>query len=929
VWQSLYFCFLVIVVGFLFWLGELALKNRAIPEIPLLKYKLKNGLDVILMEDHRLPLVAVNIWYHVGPANERPGLTGFAHLFEHMMFEGSRYVGEKAHFLHLEAAGASTINGSTDFDRTNYYETLPSNQLELALWLESDRMGFLLEGLDEKKLENQRDVVRNERRQNIENAPYGLIQEELFHQLYQEGHPYYASIIGSHADIEAARIEDVRNFFQLYYAPNNASLAIVGDIDPDKTKDLVEKYFGPIPAGKPVPRPAVATPAITSEKRITVEDQVELPRVYLAWITGPTFSQADAECDLIARILGGGKSSRLYKNLVYKKRIAQDVVAHQSSLALGSIFLIEATGKPGVEPQQLENAIREELEKFRKDGPKRAELQRARNTIESAIIRALENLGGLADRLNLYNHFLGDPGYLAEDIERYQKVTIKSLQELAQSYLKRESGVAVWGVPGSKTINDVPKSSPVSGKAFPETVPIPDQDWRSTPPSPGPAPALSLPIPKELKLPNGLRLLLVEQHGLPIVSANLITLSGSERNPSGQPGLASFTAEMLDEGTRKRSPLVIAADADQIGASLASGSTTDYSYVATRTLKKNVSAAFELVSDVLLNPAFASKEIERIRNDRLIHILQQKDNPSVLAIKVFFDAVYGASHPYGHMDIGTEESNRAITQDLLLRFYQAGYFAANAALIVAGDITESELGELAEKYFGVWEAAGSNSQRLAVTGKSMRRVLIVDRPEAPQTVLRIGHLGVARSSPDYVAIDVMNTALGGLVSSRINLNLREKHGFTYGASSAFIFRRGQGPFLIGSSVRTDATGPAIAETFLEIERMRESRLSPEELATAKDSMARSLPGLFETTPESASSIGQLFVHDLPLNYYHNLPEQIQSVSDADVQEVARKYLKPEETVIVAVGDRSKIGPELEKLNLGPIEVRAPSGNPIS
>jgi zinc protease len=658
-----------------------------------------------------------------------------------------------------------------------------------------------------------------------------------------------------------------------------------------------------------------------------VGDQVELPRVYLTWITGPVFSQADAECDLIAKILGGGKSSRLYKSLVYKKRIAQDAVAHQSSLALGSIFVVEATGKPGVKPQKLEEAIWKELEKFKKNGPKRAELQRARNTIESAIIRALENLGGLADRLNLYNQFLGDPGSLARDMGRYQKASIKSLQDLAQSQFKREACVAVWGVPGTKAIDDAPKPSYENGKAVMETSPVPDQDWRSTPPTPGPTPALNLPIPREFRLGNGLRIFLVEQHGLPIISANVITLSGSDRNPSDQPGLASFAADMLDEGTVQRSPLEIAADADQIGASLSTGASTDYSYIAMRPLKKNAEAAFELVSDILINPAFASEEIERVRHDRLIHILQQKDNPSALAIKAFFDAIYGCSHPYGYMDIGSEESNGAITRDGLLHFYQAGYFAANSALVVAGDLVESELKKLAEKYFGEWTTAGSISFIPAVAVNPARRIVIVEKPGAPQTVLRIGHIGVARSNPDYVAIDVMNTALGGLVSSRLNLNLREKHGFTYGISSAFIFRRGPGPFLVGTSVRTDATAPATAEIFREIERMRESRLSPEELATAKDSMARSLPGMFETTPESASSIGQLFVHDLPLNYYHDLPGQIQSVSDAQVQEAARKYLKPEEMVVVAVGDRGKIESALEKLNLGPIEIRDSSGNP--
>jgi zinc protease len=902
-------------------------KSRNIPTLPYQKYKLKNGLDVILLEDHRLPLVAVNIWYHVGPANERPGLAGFAHLFEHMMFEGSKHVGEKAHFLYLESAGASTINGTTDFDRTNYFETLPSNQIELALWLESDRMGFLLDTLDDQKLANQRDVVRNERRQSIESSPYGLVQEELFHQLFPQDHPYYASVIGSHGDIEAARLADVREFFKLYYAPNNASLAIVGDIDPDKTKALVERYFGPIPAGKPTTRAVATTPSIDSEKRIIVGDQVELPRVYMAWITALIFSQADAECDLVAKIFGGGKSSRLYKSLVYEKRIAQDASAHQYSLALGSIFTIEATCKPGIKPQELENAIREDLAKFKKDGPLPAELERAQNTIEAAIIRGLENLGGfggVADRLNQYNHFLGNPGYLPKDLERYREATIESLRLTARTQLKPDACVVVHGVPGQKVINDVPKITHSPSSEI-ELNQIPGQDWRNSPPAPGPAHALSLPIPKRFQLSNGLSIFLFEQHNLPIVSANVIVLSGSDLNPPDQPGLASFTAEMLDEGTGKRTPLEFAADADQIGASISAGSSTDLSYVAMRSLKKNADAAFELVSDALLNPAFLPEEIERIRNDRLTHISQQKDNPGLLGAKVFFNAVYGATHPYGYVEIGTEESNRFITRDQLEGFYRSGYLAANSALVAAGDITESELLALAEKYFGSWTGGSFVQKKLAAAQNGVRRIVIVERPDAPQTVLRIGHVGVERSHPDYVSLDVMNTAFGGLFSSRINQNLREKHGYTYGASSAFIFRRGPGPFLIGTSVRTDATASAIAEIFLEIERMRETQVSLEELATAKDSISRSLPGLFETTPESASSIGQLFVHNLPLTYFRDLPGTIENISADKVLQVARKHLRPEEAVIVAVGDRKKIEPELEKLNLGPIEIRDSSG----
>ena len=891
------------------------------------KYRLKNGLDVILLEDRRLPLVAVNIWYHVGPANERPGLTGFAHLFEHMMFEGSRHVGEKAHFRYLEAAGASEINGTTDFDRTNYFETLPSNQLELALWLESDRMGFLLEKIDDHNLENQRDVVRNERRQSVEGAPYGLIQEELFHQLYPKEHPYHASVIGSHADIEAARLADVREFFQLYYAPNNASLAIVGDIDKARTKALIEKYFGPIPASKSAPEIDVKTPPITAERRAVVTDQVELPKVYMAWITDPIFKPGDAECDLTARILGGGKSSRLYKRLVYEKRIAQDVQASQYSLALGSLFTIEATAKPGIKPEEIEKNIDEEIEAFQKTGPTPAELEGARNTIEAAIIRGLETLGGfggVADRLNQYNHFLGDPGYLAQDLDRYRRTTPGALQTVAQTRLGRQSRIVGYGVPGEKVVQDVPKSTRTPA-AEPVSIAAADQEWRKQPPAAGPAAALKLPVPVTFKLANGLTVYFIEQHNLPIVSANMIVLSGSERNPVHRPGLASFTAAMMDEGTKKRSALQIARAAEQLGATVMTGSSMDMSFVALRTLKKTVDGAFELAADVLLNPQFSNDEMDRLRNDRLTQILQQKDEPNVLAAKTFSSVIYGPNHPYGYTEVGTEESNKTMTREELVSFWQAGYIPGNAALVVAGDLSEAELRALAEKYFGSWTGNGAPAAPQPATASAARRIVIVDKPSSPQTVLRVGHVGVSRANLDYAPLEVMNAALGGLFSSRINLNLRETHGYTYGASSVFAYRRGPGPFLVGTGVRTDITAEAVTEILRELDRMRTTDPEPAEVSMAKDSIARSLPSLFETTAQTASSIGSIYVYDLPPDQFRALPGQIDAVTAADMRRVAEKYLKPADLVIVAVGDRGKIEPGLRKLGFGPVEIRDLNG----
>ncbi len=908
--------------------------SSGFPELKYEKYRLPNGLEVILSEDHRLPLVAVNVWYHVGAANEVAGRTGFAHLFEHMMFEGSKHVGPKAHFKYLEAAGASDVNGTTEFDRTNYFETLPSNQLELALWLESDRMGFLLETLDHEKLANQRDVVRNERRQGIENEPYGLVDEEVYHQLFPESHPYYAYVIGSHEDIEAARLDDVRRFFATYYAPNNATLAIVGDFDPAAVKLVVQKYFGTFRPGPPVPRVQASTPKILKEKRVTVTDQIELPRVYMAWLTPQIFKPGDADADLVATVLGGGKSSRLYKKLVYEKQIAQDVSVSNNSAALTSILTLQATAKPGVKIEDLEKAIDEELAALRKDGPTSEELARARNKIQSQMIRRLELLGGfggVADTLNRYNHYLNDPGYLPKDLQRYDAVTPASAKALISQNLNDSQRVVVYGVPGEKKIHDVPKTDPQVEKA--SETPVKNNDsndeaWRKTEPRPGPLSKLTLPTPTSFKLPNGLTVMLVERHNLPIVTANLVTLSGSEMNPIDKPGLASFTAAMLQEGTKNRSALKIAEDVDQIGADLSSFSTSDKSEVALQVLTRNDDAAFNLLSDMVLNPAFDQKEVDRVRSRRLTNILQEKDDPNTLARKASYLELYGPNHPYGYLESGTEQATKSIAPADLEKFWKTGYVPGNSALVVAGDITEPELKQLTTKYFGKWTGTFQRPLPPRVTQNATRGILIVDKPGAPQTALRFATVTVPRSTPDYASLEVMNTALGGLFSSRLNMNLREEHGYTYGAFSTVLYRRAPGPFIATAGVRTDVTAPAVKETFAEIDRIRQTDLTPDELTMAKNAYSLSLAGNFETTGRTAQTVSDLFVYDLPLNYYRTLPSKIDAVSVTDVRRVSNLYLRPEAMVVVAVGDKTKIEPELQKLNLAPISYRDYEGKVI-
>lgn len=904
-------------------------ETEKLPTIPFETYKLKNGLEVILSQDHRLPLTAVNLWYHVGPANELPGRTGFAHLFEHMMFEGSKHVGAKAHFKYLEGAGATGMNGTTDFDRTNYFETVPSNQIELALWLESDRMGYLYDTLDAEKLANQRDVVRNERRQSIENAPYGLVEEAEFHELFPKGHPYYASVMGSHADIEAARLADVRAFHRQFYTPNNATLAVVGDFDKDKVKALIEKYFGSIPAGPTVPKIDVKTPPITARKTITVMDQVELPRIYMGWLSAPLYKTGDAEADIAAHIIGGGKSSRLYKKLVYERQVAQDVSANQQSLMLGSVFTIHATAKPGVKLDDLEKAINEEVAALSQSGPTEKEVNGARNTIEMGMISGLESFGGfsgIANKLNQYAFFTGDPGYLPKDLERYNKVTPDAVKQFVSQYLTENSCVVVKGIPGKKTVEDVPRSKAEAEEKIASLAPV--EDWRKESPKPALASKLSLPTPKIFKLANGLSVYLVERHNLPLVAANITSLGGSSRNPLDRPGLAWFTADMLDEGTATRSALQIAEELDQAGTTLRTGSGTDAASASIFCLSKMADNSFDLLSDVVLHPAFENKEIERIRNQLVTSLQQEKDQPPRIARRVMYRAVYGKDSPLGYDERGTVESAKTISRDDLVKAWQKTYLPGNSALVIAGDLTEEQARALAEKYFGNWKGTAAKVEAREIKGPESRQVFLVNKDAAPQTAVNCGLIGMARSNPDYVPAILLNTGFGGMFSSRLNMNLREKHGYTYGAHSGFSFLRGAGSFSISTSVRTDVTGPAVGEIFKELDSIRTKPLTAEELQMSKDNVALSLPGMFESSPSVAGSMANLFTYDLPADYYQKLPGRINETTSADVARVAEKYLKPEKTIVSVVGDKAKIEPELKSLNLGPIIEMDYECNPV-
>ena len=916
-------------------IGASAQKQTKLPEIKYERYTLPNGLTVITHEDHRLPLVAVDLWYHVGPLNERPGRTGFAHLFEHMMFEGSEHVGEKAHIKYVEGAGATDVNGTTDFDRTNYFETMPSNQLELALWLESDRMGFLMEGLDRVRLTNQRDVVRNERRQG-EGQPYDVADEQVFHMLFPKGHPYYGSVIGSHADIESARIADVREFHQQFYTPNNASIAVAGDFDPARLKMLLTKYFGPIPQGPPVEPVKVDTPPITSQKRETVTDTVQLPRLTVAWLTPPAYAPDSYTLSAAVFALGGAKASRLNTELVYKSQTAQSVTCSTQTMKLTGVTECDITAKPGVKLEDLEATFWRELDKLQQQGPTAEEVEAAKALALTGKINGLQRLGGfggVADTLDKYNQYTGDPGFLAKDLGMIDSVNVANTKA-AVKYLSKDSAVVVYCVPGKKMLDDVPRSPENTDADVKITNPYtPEferaQEWRKDKPAAGPAPAIHLPVPTEFSLDNGLKVLLVEEHALPVLTAELVSRAGGENVQSGRSGVATLASEIMGDGTQTRSLEKLAQDQELIGARIGTTAGMDFGAVSLSVLTQHASEGLDLLADVALHPAFRSEDVERRRKQRLVRIAQETDNVQSMALRVGPRLVFG-DQPYGLSRNGTVESIKALTAADISSFYTDHYGPADSVLVMAGDVTRADAEKFARQYFGGWAGHAVSAPDIpAPPAPPSTHIVIVDKPGAPQTALLAFGLGVPQSSPDADIIDIMDYTLGSSFGSRINMNLREVHGYTYGAFSSYQEYREGGSFFAGALVRTDVTAPSAKELMSEIRNFPDKPSTSEELAAAKEASMRSLPGEFETNSAIADALRGLFIYNRPLDYFAKLPAKYDAVTQDDVSRIAKTYLHPDQLIIVTAGDRSKIEAGLKDAGLGPVEVRDLNGNPVT
>ncbi len=864
------------------------------------KFTLANGLDVILSEDHSLPVTAVNIWYHVGSKNEEPGRTGFAHLFEHVMFEGSKNH-NKSFFEPLQKVGAN-LNGSTTPDRTNYWEDVPSNYLELALWLESDRMGFLLDALDQRRFDVQRDVVKNERRQSYENRPYGMAHMLIQPNLYPTPHPYNWTTIGTPEDLDAANLDDIKDFFRKFYSPSNASLAIVGDFDSSATRELIDSYFSELTPGSQVDRVGRMDSRLQGQVSINSHDRVALPRLYLVWPTGPIFDEQQASLDILAAILGGGRSSRLYKSLVYEKKIARDVQVYHHAQEVAGDLSIQVTANPGYTLEEVEAEVTEQIEKLMTAPPDDRELQGAKNRIETSHVMQLERFGGFggrADQLNFYNVLAGDPAAVNTDVDRYMEVTpeevLKAASVLGANHVRLE--VQPQGSRSSASVSTD----------------------RSAAPAPAANPRFSPPVPRRATLDNGLQFVHLERRGIPVVASGLVVGGGALGDPTAKSGLANLTATMLAEGTRNRTGNEIADEMELLGTDLRNFAGREYVVVSCEALASNWEGALNVLADVSRESDFPGHELDRVRQNLLTDLGRIADSPLAIASRAARSLFYGPGTPYGHPLTGDEGSVSAITDSDISGYFASHFSPDNATFIVVGAVAFDEALQAAEALFGDWtrlQPAAVNGRTEASGQPSAAQIFLADKPGAAQSVIRAGHLTIPRDHVDFLPLNLVNHIFGGQPLARLGANLREDKGYSYGYSSTIDWSHGPSMLVAGGAVQTAVTREALVETIKEFGDIGSERpVTREEFENARDGVLRGIPGQFETQHQVLQQLTRLVVFGLPDDYFATFADELSRVTLDDVHRVAEHMIDPEHLNILVVGDDSVIGDSLGELDL--------------
>jgi zinc protease len=883
--------------------------------IPFTKYQLDNGLTVVLHPDNSDPLVHVDITYHVGSGREELGKSGFAHFFEHMMFQGSENVADEQHFGLITESGG-TLNGTTNTDRTNYFQTVPSNQLERMLWLESDRMGFFLDAVTKEKFENQRETVKNERGQRVDNRPYGLLSERVGEALYPEGHPYSWSVIGYIEDLNRADLNDLKRFFLRWYGPNNATLTIGGDMDEAQTLAWVKKYFGGIPRGPEVTKPEYAKVTLDKDRYISLEDNVSLPLVYMSFPTVHANHPDEAPLDVLMSIFGSGQTSLLYKNMVKNGKAVQ-ASANHSCGELSCQFTLLALPTPGNTLTELETIIRASLDEFEtRGGATDDDLARVKAGIVSGMVYGLESVAGKVSQLAAYETYRSNPDGISDDIARYENVSKDDVMRVYKKYIKDKYSVVMSIVPKGQA-NSVAKAD--TWQRYERTIPESNDDSglvlrpgtsdfdRTVIPSPGKNPSIKVPDIYRVETKNGVKILGAVNDEVPTTTMQLRIPAGQTREAIDKLGVASLTAAMLGESTLVSTAEELSNELQKLGSSVSFSAGDKFTTLSVRTLSKNIEPTLAIAMERLTSPKFDAADFKRLQKQQVEGLKFAKKNPGTVATEVFSKLVFGRDNSFAHSNSGTITAVEKLTLEDVKAFYKTNYGPANAEIIVVSDIDNNGI----TQHLAVlnnWKGKSSDMPTIkAFPELAVNTLYFIHKPGATQSEIRIGKRSMNYDATgEYFRADLMNYNLGGAFNSRINLNLREDKGYTYGARSFFDGNDFRGIFRAQAGVRADTTADSIVQFRNEINGFREGGLTDEELSFMKSAIGQRDARAYETPNQKLDFLSEIMTYALDKTFVDAQNTILANIGKAELNLLAAKHLNLNEMITVVVGDKAKV-----------------------
>jgi zinc protease len=894
--------------------GRPAFDRKAF-EIPFQKFVLDNGLTLLVHEDHSVPVVAVNLWYHVGSRNERRGKTGFAHLFEHFFFNGSEHY-PKGFREAMDDLGANNRNGTTNEDRTNFFEDVPVSGLERTLYLEADRMGFLAAQINQEMLDRERGVVQNEKRQG-ENQPYGRVFDRIVERIYPASHPYSWPTIGSMEDLDAASLQDVKDWYASYYGPNNTVLSLAGDITPDRALALVKKYFDGVAPGPPVERLEKWVPRLDGNVRDQMQDRVPQARIYRVY-HAPAWRDPDVQrLELLASVLSGSRSARLDRRLVYEQELATAVSADLAPAELTSAFVVTATVKDGIDPARVEQQVDAIVAELLKEGPTDAELQRARTRMLANFARGAERLGGLGGRSDILAQsmtFDGRADAYLDRLERWSTATPLQVRDAGRAWI------------------DAPHYT-LLVSPFPALKPGQTTLDRTVLPPLGDPPDVQFPAVQRARLSNGLTVMLMERHATPLVNVSLAVDAGYAADATEKAGAASLALDLLDDGTTTRDTFRIADELDAIGARITTGSSLDLSFVRLSALSRNLQPSLGLLADVVLHPSFPQDMVDLAKRRRLAQIGQEKANPLPSVLRVVPTLLFGAGHAYGNPLTGSgyERTVSSLTRDDLMKWHREWFHPNNATVIVSGDTTMAVLLPELERAFSAWKPGQAPAKRVqAVPPTAGKRVYLIDRPGAPQSVVVAAHVSEPGGAAEDLAIDTVMRNFGGIATSRLNRNLRLDKHWSYGTQGVLQDARGQRPFIVVAPVQTDKTKESIVEVMKELDDIAGRRpIGGEEFASIMRTQTLGLPGRWATLAALENAAAQIVNYKYADDYFSTYARRVRALGEPELAAAAKKFIRPSEVVWIVVGDLAQIEKGVRELNLGEVTRLDADGRPIA